>query len=298
MTWGRLGVAADDRRSAQRVGHRRRRRGPVRRRRDSSRSPRRRPAAGAATFVDGGDGLDLAPPREPAHRRAGRAGQHRRGRGHPQQQRDRRRPGRDHADPAPPHLTGEPDASVGVQLDREAAVGQLTELVDAYNGVAALLSNQLRYDGTTKSGATLFGDSTLRRLQGALSLTITSAHGDHTLGALGVSLDRAGKMSLDEAKLTAALDADPDAVGTLFVDGGLAATMIAACDDYLRAGDGMLAGKTKALTDRQAIYQRQIDRMEASAESLRARLEAQFAAMEQTLSAWQSQATYITNAFG
>lgn len=197
-----------------------------------------------------------------------------------------------------PHATTDADASVAVTLDRDAATKQLTTLVDAYNGVAALISNQLRYDGTTKSGATLFGDSTLRRLQSSLALTLTSEHGGKTMSSVGLALDRAGKLSLDQSKLTAALDANPDAVGALFVTGGLAAAMTSATDAYLRAGDGMLATKTKALTDRQAVYQKQIDRMEASAEKLRTRLESQFASMEKTMSAWQNQATFITRAFG
>lgn len=254
--------------------------------------------AAAATFVDGGDGLDL---------------------GQPTNVMIAARDAQLTVDGVPitrgsnvvadalagvtltlksPHAATDADASVAVSLDREAATKQLTTLVDAYNGVSALISNQLRYDGSTKNGATLFGDSTLRRLQSALALAVTSEHGGITMSSVGLSLDRAGKMSLDQGKLTAALDANPDAIGKLFVDGGLATAMTAVTDEYLRGGDGLLAAKTKALTDRQAVYQKQIDRAEASAEALRVRLESQFATMEKTMAAWQNQATFITRAFG
>jgi flagellar hook-associated protein 2 len=195
---------------------------------------------------------------------------------------------------SPAALT-DPDTKVVVGLDRKALTDKVKGLVDAYNRLNASLHVQLDYTGTKKGTNTLFGDATLRQLQGQLATLMSNAYGDSNLGALGISRDKTGAMTLDETKLTAALAADPDAVADVFVGGGFATAVATLADTYTQSGTGLFATKTESLTARSTALQQQIDRITKNADTLRARLEKQFGALEQAMSQLQSQSQYLTS---
>jgi flagellar hook-associated protein 2 len=197
-----------------------------------------------------------------------------------------------------PHAAADPDASVGVSLDRDAVKAKIKALVSAYSSVNSALHVQLDYNGTKKGTNTLFGDATLRQLQGAIGTVMSNAYGDSNLSTIGLNRDRDGNLTLDEAKLTSALTADPDAAAKLFVTGGFTAAVTTLCDSYTRSGDGILAGKTSSMDARSATLQTQIDRINSNADSLKTRLETQFSALETAMSQLQSQAAYISRVLG
>jgi flagellar hook-associated protein 2 len=253
--------------------------------------------ANAATFVDSGDGLDLsnaANIRIPAQDAKLNID------GIPVT-----RPTNVIADAIPgvtitavsPHATGDADALVAVTLDTTATEKKLQSLVNAYNQVNSVIGGQLTYFGSTKGQNTLFGDSALRGLQGQLTSALTSPYGGSNLGAIGISRDKTGAMSLDTAKLTAALTADPTAIQKIFADGGLAAKLATLTDSYARGSDGVIALKSKALSERSASIGKQIDLINKNADSLQTRLQAQFSALESAMSKMQSQSSYLSKLF-
>jgi flagellar hook-associated protein 2 len=194
-----------------------------------------------------------------------------------------------------PHAATDASASVGVTLDTNGLRDKLKALVTAYNSVNSALHVQLDYTGTKKGTNTLFGDSTLRGLQGALGNLMGSQYGDGTLGAIGLTRDKSGLLSLDETKLTAALTKDPNAVAKVFVTGGFATAVTTMTDAYTRAGDGILASKSKGMVDRFNVLQSQIDQINDHADQLKTRLEAQFNALETAMSNLKSQSSYLSS---
>ncbi|HET7503944.1 MAG TPA: flagellar filament capping protein FliD [Kofleriaceae bacterium] len=199
---------------------------------------------------------------------------------------------------ASPH--DDPDAStqVAVALDSTALTTKLKSFVTAYNAVNAALHVQLDYTGTTKGTNTLFGDATLRQLQGALGAVMSNDYGQVTLGGIGLVRDKGGGLTLDQTKLTAALARSSGAVADLFVTGGFAGAVATMTDAYTRAGDGILAGKTRALASRYDDLQSQADHINARADALKTTLEKQFTALETAISKLKSQSSYLTSAFG
>jgi flagellar hook-associated protein 2 len=197
-----------------------------------------------------------------------------------------------------PHADADPAASVSVSLDTNGLRDKLKSLVSAYNTVNSALHVQLDYTGTKKGTNTLFGDSALRQLQGALGTVMSSGYGSTTLGAIGLIRGKDGALTLDETKLASALAKDPDAVGNLLVTGGFATAMTKMTDAYTRAGDGILATKSKSLVDRFGVLQRQADQINAHADSLKARLEAQFTALETAMTKLKGQSAFLTSVFG
>lgn len=196
------------------------------------------------------------------------------------------------------HTSGQPDTLLTVAADRDAIRAKVQTLVDTWNGIDQALDVQLGYNGTTKGGDTLFGDSTLRQLQGALGRLATDSHGDKSLAALGVKIDTGGRLSLDAAKFDAALTSDPAAVEALFVSGGLAGKLDSLVTTYTRAGDGFLTAKGASLDRRVAGYQRDIERIETAATSLGERLTRQFTALEKAISEMKTQSSQLASILG
>ncbi|MEJ7601884.1 MAG: flagellar filament capping protein FliD [Kofleriaceae bacterium] len=195
------------------------------------------------------------------------------------------------------HAATDPNTKASIALDNKALTERVKALVTAYNAVHGGLRQQLAYTGTTKGPGTLFGDAGLRQLQGALDVTMSSAYGSSSLGALGLSRDKTGALSLDETKLSAAVATDPDAVSGIFVTGGFANTMGSLAERYTKASTGLFAAKTSSLTSRHTSLQSQIDRINRGADALQVRLEKQFGALEQAMSQLQSQSSSLAALF-
>ncbi len=193
---------------------------------------------------------------------------------------------------------GTANTKLAVSLDQKSLVDKLKAVVSAYNSVNAGLHVQLDYTGSTKGTNTLFGDSTFRGLQGSLGALVADSYGGSTLGALGISRDKTGAMTLDETKLASAIASDPDAVSKVFVTGGFASKVGTFTDSYTTSTTGILAAKSDGLVSRNKDLQTQIDRINANADALQTRLQAQFDALEKAMSNLQSQSGFISRILG
>ncbi|MEO8842731.1 MAG: flagellar filament capping protein FliD [Kofleriaceae bacterium] len=188
----------------------------------------------------------------------------------------------------------DPDSTVTVSVDTAALTAKLQAFITAFNSVAGATSGQLTYNASADRQSALFGDSTLRGLQSSMSEFTSRTFGGMNLTDLGVSMDQDGLLSLDSAKLTTALQANPDAITKLFVDGGLATAVKQMSDLYSEPGDGVLVVKSAGMADRNKLLQDQVDQIEANATALQTRLQAQFNALETAMSQLQGQSSYIT----
>lgn len=197
-----------------------------------------------------------------------------------------------------PHAAGDADATFDITADRDALRDKVKGLVDAYNAVAGVLDGQLRYDGTPKGTNTLFGDSTLRRLQQSLTKLVTDRHGDKTLAELGASIDRTGRLTFDTTKFDRALIDDPAAVQGLLVDGGLATAFADLAEQHVRSGDGLLVTKGDGFDRQIAVYQTDVTRIEDAATRLGDRLREQFTALEQAVSTLKQQSSQLASILG
>ncbi len=196
------------------------------------------------------------------------------------------------------HAATDASTKATVALDKAGLTDKIKAIVSAYNSVNSALHVQLDYNGTTKGSNTLFGDSTLRQVQGALASTMSRAYGGSNLGVLGLSRDKSGALTFDDTKLGAALAADPDAVAKVFTTGGFASAVSALADRYTQTSTGIFAAKSQSFVDRSKSLQSQIDRINKGADAMQARLERQFSALEQAMSGFQSQSAYISRTLG
>jgi flagellar hook-associated protein 2 len=115
-------------------------------------------------------------------------------------------------------------APVTLNVTRDS--GTVTTLVQgfvkAFNDLNKTLQDLTAYNSTTKQGAVLQGDSTVRLLQSQirsiLNTPVTDTGGAYsTLSQIGISLQKDGTMAVDTSKLNAAIDKNPNDVASLFV---------------------------------------------------------------------------------
>jgi len=136
------------------------------------------------------------------------------------------------------NLKGETKLGETVQLDlgvnNDAIVSAVKEIVSAYNAVSSYINSQFNYTTTNStdsvgrqqvsvSGGVLAGDATLRSIQSSLQSIVSGGipsgenYALRSIGQVGLSYDKDGALTLDEAKLREALDNDFDAVAGFFL---------------------------------------------------------------------------------
>jgi flagellar hook-associated protein 2 len=123
-------------------------------------------------------------------------------------------------------LTATGSTTVTVARDTTPAVTAVQTFVKAYNDLQTVAKSVSGYDPATGQAGSLLGDPALRGIQSALRNAfnglIVGAGGAKTLSSVGVSFEREGILTLDTAKLTAAL-ADPQSnVSAFFASGAKA----------------------------------------------------------------------------
>lgn len=116
--------------------------------------------------------------------------------------------------------------TVTASRDVDGAAKKIKAYVDALNGAIGTLADLSGYDAETEQGGVLQGDSTARALLSRLRSAVnapTSLTSGFTNGyEVGLGIDRAGAVTLDETKLRDALTADFDGVAKLFSTSGTA----------------------------------------------------------------------------
>jgi len=209
---------------------------------------------------------------------------------------------------------------VNISRDQESIDAAIAAFVDGFNGVIDAFNSYDSYDSETETRGPLLGDPTVSRIRGEMYRTLQQkAVGVDTqfqyLSEVGIRVSTDGKIKLDEAKFSAAFEADPAAVKNLFaafkqqgsttrtISEGITVEESTTTFSSLGFGDifDQLADRltnsidgTLTIADRQfqSLIDAQDDRLERIDERLdakRIRLQRQFAAMEETLAKLQSQ---------
>ena len=185
-----------------------------------------------------------------------------------------------------------------VQRDDEAVGEKLQAFVDAYNQVIDIFDTQASFDETTETAGPLSGDATLRQVENDVKREIVNSFSFlnnpfTSLGQIGVEVDRAGRLELDNEKLSAALDSDALSVRQLLggdgVTDGAAAGLARLLDPITESATGLLAVRNDGFDRRIAGIDRQLESLERRLEKREESLIRQFSTLETTLAGLQNQ---------
>ncbi len=197
---------------------------------------------------------------------------------------------------------GEEDAIISVERDQNGLREKVQSFVDAYNDVAKVLYSQLHKDPSSTdqvSKSQLLGDSALRGLQRQLGNLTSGAYAHDgsniSFGSLGISLSADGSLSIDAAKFDQVTGADPTALSDLFAGGAdsLTSRIAGIVSDYTKSGTGILVSKRDGLSSRIDDFDDQIAKIEDRATKLGDRMRSTFTALDQTVSALQTQQSQL-----
>ncbi|MEZ5966913.1 MAG: flagellar filament capping protein FliD [Planctomycetota bacterium] len=193
------------------------------------------------------------------------------------------------------HPTGE-KTRITVTTDASTTAEKIKGFVDAYNAVVDFVADQNELDKDGKATNPLFGDSTLRSARSSLRSIMggSVATGNDAyalLSQVGITSDRDGKLTLDQAKLEEAINTDEDAVAALFSDAtnGIAARVYDQIDVYTGAAEGLIKARNEGFDRLVKDLDRRIDSAETRLEAYEKQLVQRFAAMETLVGRLQSQ---------
>lgn len=107
-----------------------------------------------------------------------------------------------------------------VGRDTKTITDAVQAFVTSYNGASGTLKTLTKFNGAGATNGVLLGDSTARAIQvqmrNLLNTSVNSGGALTTLSQVGVSFGSDGTLSLDSAKLNAAIDTNFDGISALF----------------------------------------------------------------------------------
>lgn len=111
--------------------------------------------------------------------------------------------------------------TVTIARDTASIKSAVDGFVKGYNDAAKAMKDLSAYNATTKQGAVLQGDATLRTVQSQLRAVLNSAlttagGGFTTLSDIGVAFQKDGTLAVDSARLQKAIDDPTKDISTLF----------------------------------------------------------------------------------
>jgi flagellar hook-associated protein 2 len=182
--------------------------------------------------------------------------------------------------------------------DIDAIKTQLNDFVKTYNEVMSFIAAQTKYDSSTRTAGPLIGESSVRALQTGLQRVLATpvAGTPSILADVGVTTQRDGTLTVDDAKLTSALQTNLSGVSNLFLaaTNGVAKAAVDFVNTATRAGDGIVSGRISSIQDNIRQIGDQIARKTANLDTFRDTLVRRFASLETLVSQLQSQGQFLT----
>ena len=190
-------------------------------------------------------------------------------------------------------------AQIAVSADSSSVISSVKNLVESFNAVSKIVNDQFTLDPNTNRQGSTSGDASLRgviaRLRAELSRPGGFGVGYKYLSDVGISFQKDGSLTLDEAKLSEALADDPTAVGRLFLatEGGIGKRIPDAVDDFVSQVDGALTFRQKGIAQSLKRIDEKVVREEERIAAMQDRLTRQFSALEQIVSSLKSQGDFL-----
>jgi flagellar hook-associated protein 2 len=133
------------------------------------------------------------------------------------------------------------DVTVTVARDTAKAAAAVSSWVKSVNEALGSIDAKTAYNAATNSAAALTGSASARSLRASITSAVFEAQAGSigTVSELGISIDRSGKLVLDQAALETKLREDPDAVQAFFARAG---TSSSADVTYRSVSDRTLSG--------------------------------------------------------
>jgi flagellar hook-associated protein 2 len=190
------------------------------------------------------------------------------------------------------------ELQVTISNDTDAIKTQINDFVKAYNDVQSFIHEQTAYDSENKTAGPLIGDSTVQTVQRVLRSALgTAVSGSPaTLTELGITTQSDDTLSVDDTKLSDALNTNMTGVSNLFLDAtsGVAQRMMANVDSLTLAATGILTAGIDGTQNNIDDLSQKIADKEADLILFQEDLTRRFSVLEGLVSRLKSQGQYLT----
>jgi len=193
-------------------------------------------------------------------------------------------------------------ATLTVGTDTSTVAQNVSAFVDAYNTLHGTLSSLGSYDASSNTAGPMMGNAVLTGIQNQVqhalySVVNTGSSTYNTLASVGITTQSDGTLSVNSARLNAALGTNFGAVSQLFsAASGVASTLNTQIANALGAGGSVgTAGQT--LTAQENALTKQSNDLDTQMAALTASLTQQYSALNTLLSQLQSTSAYLSQAF-
>lgn len=177
---------------------------------------------------------------------------------------------------------------IKIQNDASEHTEAVKGLVDAYNTLNDTVKKLSGED------AALEGEALPRNLISSIRSTFNGSNASGYLYEFGVEFDRFGKATLDTATLESALENGSTKLEGFFAgDDGIATSIMARVEAFTDSKSGMLKTREDVILGAQRRLDDDITRIDSRMSKYEARLQAQFSAMEQMISKFNSMGTFL-----
>ncbi|CAH1597273.1 Lateral flagellar hook-associated protein 2 [Vibrio jasicida] len=144
--------------------------------------------------------------------------------------------------------SGEAAVGLGIGADSEGTKEQLNKFVEAYNSLVSTLDEYTQIGGEDKARGVLASDPTLRSIESQLTNLVRGEHGGMRLNEIGITLDRSGKMKVDQDKFTEAQKNNSAGLEAMFnSDGALLDSLDDMAEPFLKFSSGTFNSRKDAL---------------------------------------------------
>ncbi|ELI5415687.1 flagellar filament capping protein FliD [Vibrio parahaemolyticus] len=145
-------------------------------------------------------------------------------------------------------VSGEAPISLNVGTDNEGTKEQLNKFVETYNSLVSTIDKYTQIGGEDKARGALVSDPTLRSIESQLSGIIRGEHGGMRLTDIGLSLDRNGKLTVNQDKFNSAQQNNSAGLEAMFNgEGALLDSLDAMADPFLKFSSGAFKSRKEAL---------------------------------------------------
>jgi flagellar hook-associated protein 2 len=194
---------------------------------------------------------------------------------------------------------------ITVAQDTTGITKAVQTFIDAYNGLSSLLSTDLKYDSSTKVAGPLQADSAAvslqRQLRNIVGGTAAASTTFTTLSQVGLEVQTDGTLKLNSTKLTSALASNPSELKKLFTNVDLTtpgnngvANRLRTFGDSVLGTAGLLTSRITGLNTKLSANQKDQDKLNLRLDATKARLQAQYTALDAKMASIGTLSTYIT----
>jgi len=187
-------------------------------------------------------------------------------------------------------------STVSVQDDKEKITSALKAFVDAFNSVATTIKTNSGYDTATKTGQALSGDSAVRSVSSLLNSARTNIPTElstanlKSFSDIGITIQQTGQLSIDSAKLDAAISNSPKELSNLLVAYG---KTFSSSVQNMQSTGGVVANRMESLKNAVTRINANKEAMEARMVLIEKRYRTQFTSLDKYVSSMQTTSSYL-----